>query len=303
MNFNNLEEEIVSMTASAMFGVPGKEALRGGNYGCRKPRTIGIGWLLYGLVRACRPETVVEIGTGGSTACILWGLKHNEMGHLHTCDVFLSDDDDSVHYPVTHERDANGKTLNHNHAEVIRWIRKWGMEDICTIHHESSKDFVQKWDQPLDFMMVDGDHKRDFVENDMQLLNYIKPGGYACFHDFIACLYEVGDPVRNFVNTHDDWSMIVEPNCLSLAVLQRKFTLDAKMMFVAGVLSHPSNPNNYMTPIHLTDPRNGFMVKPWEGHYFPQSGADFHVHQEDGNRYAAWIMDYEKKTGRIFNGG
>ena len=300
MDFNNLEEEIVVNTASAMFGVPGKEDLRGGPEDVRKPRTLGIGWLLYAYVRASMPKTVVEIGTGGSTACLLWGIKHNEVGHLDTCDVFLSDDNDIDHYPVTYECDENGKSLNHNHAEVIRFLRKWQMEDICTIHHESSKDFVKKWDKPIDLLMIDGDHTTEFLENDIQLLKYIPPGGYALFHDFTACMYQVGITIREFLEKNENWSIIVEPNCLSLAVLQRKYSLNPRGHLIAWKLSRPENyPNNYHTPIHPTAPRECGLIKEWNGEIFPKDPAEFHKNQDLYFAEAEEIIKYEKETGKV----
>ena len=299
---NQLEEEIVSMTGSAMFGLPGAEALRNGPPEIRKPRTLGIGWLIYGFTRAARPKTVVEIGTGGSSACILWGLKHNEKGHLHTCDVFASGDNDDVHAvniggQIVYEKNDDGSPMNHNKATVIRMIRKWGMENIVTIYHESSKDFVPRWDGPIDMVVVDGNHSKDFLENDIQLLNHLVPGGYALFHDFTACISEVGVTILDFVNSSDEWSLIVEPNCLSMAVLQRKWSLSPKECFTANYLATANNPNGMNTPFQMTDPRAVGAVKKWNGRCFPEL-THFHDEQPAGEAIAKRIIEFEKLTGR-----
>ena len=296
--FNNLEEEIVSKTASAMFGLPGKEELRMGPP-IGKPRTLGIGWLIYGFVRASRPKMVVEIGAGGSSACILWGLKHNELGHLHTCDVFLSDDDDIIHYPEDYLRDESGKSLNHNHAEIIRFLWKWEMLDICTVHHKSSKDFVPAWSGgPIDMVVVDGDHTREFLENDLGLLRHLRPGGYALFHDFLPCFYEIGVPILDLVGGSDEWSLLVEPNNLSMAVLQRKYSIDTKMTYMSWVLSQTSNPNNVKTPFQFTDPR-AYCVMPWNGSYYPLDFNEATKSKDAGVELANKIMAEEKATGKI----
>lgn len=293
---NNLEEEIVGNTASAMFGLPGKEELRmGAPIG--KPRTLGIGWLIYGFVRASIPETVVEIGTGGSTACILWGLKHNEKGHLHTCDVFLSDLQDSFYYPDSYEKDQHGKSLNHNHAEVIRWLKKWEMTDICTIHHESSKEFVPNWNSPIDMIVVDGNHTLEFLKNDVQLMKHLRPGGYALFHDFLPGFYQIGIPIMEWVKSSDEWSLIVEPNCLSMAIVQRKYSIDPEMSFMGWSLSQGWNRNNTRTPFQFTDPRR-YCLRSWEGDFYPdyQTYADA---KPAGMALAEKIMAKEKETGKI----
>ncbi len=299
---NDLEQEIVSMTASAMFGVPGREAWRGGPEEVRKPRTLGIGWLLYAFVRASRPKVVVEIGTGGSTACVLWGLKHNEMGHIHTCDVFASGDTDDNHAirigdEIIFEKNPDGSPMNHNKASVIRMIRKWGMEDLVTIHHESSKDFVPRWSEPIDMVVVDGNHAKDFLENDIQLLKHLVPGGYALFHDFTACVREVGETILDWVNASKEWSLIIEPSCLSMAIIQRKWTLAMKECWTAAYLASAANPNGMNTPFQMTDPRAVGAIKEWKGEWFPPMDH-LHDSQPEGIEIAKKIIAWETKTGK-----
>jgi hypothetical protein len=292
--FNQLEEEIVANEASAMFGVPGKEEYRMGSGFNSLPRTLGIGWILYGFVRAMRPKVIVEIGAGGSTACLLWGLRHNGLGYLHTCDVFLSDSLD----PYGKE-DGNGNVLNSNHAAVARMIEKWGMENICTVHHESSFDFIPRWKDPIDIVVIDGDHSVKGIENDIKLLSFLTPGGYAFFHDFTACTYEVGVAVRDWVARSDEWSLIVEPNCLSMAIIQRKFSLSPKHMFSATALAQVSNKNNIKTPFQLTDPKAAGAVIPWNGEWFPKTGVEFLKYQAEGNALAQKILEQETRTGKV----
>jgi hypothetical protein len=214
--------------------------------------------------------------------------------------VFLSDDDDISHYPETYERDESGKTLNHNHAEIIRFMKKWEMTDICTIHHESSKDLVSKWDLPVDMVVVDGDHTKEFLENDAKLLNFLRPGGYAMFHDFLACLYEVGATLRDWVNASDEWSLMVEPSHLSMGIVQRKFYCHPKYMAMAGELAQGKrNPNYIKTPLQFTDPRACGCVTPWAGRWFPDTGTEWHSWQEEGQKLARKIVEHEAKTGRI----
>ena len=292
--FNDLEEEIVLRMGSAMFGPPGPEQDRTGLLA--KTRTLGAGWILYAFVRAMRPETILEIGAGGSTACLLWGLKHNGMGHIHTCDIFSSGEGDDYHFS-NYLKEEDGKPMNHNKADVVRMIKKWGMEDICTIHHESSRELLKKWDTQVDMVVIDGDHSKEGVENDIKFLNFIKPGGYGFFHDFFACLYEVGSTVKGWVKQSDEWSLIVEPNCLSLAIVQRKWSIYPRNCFTAIRLTRSDNPNGAKTPIQLTAPRNCNTIIGWNGDWFQDSG--FHESQPEGEKIAEDIMSFEKRTGSV----
>jgi len=294
--FNNLEEEIVNKTTSAMFGLPGKEELRMG-HPIGKPRTLGIGWLLYAFTRVMLPETVVEIGCGGSSACVLWGLKHNEKGVLHTCDTWPSGNRDDLHYGENCEKNEKGEPLMHYHAEVIRFLRKWDMLDICKINHMSSKEFVPKWKDPIDMIVVDGDHSLSFLENDIQLLKYLRPGGYALFHDFLPSFYVIGKTITDWVESSDEWSLIVEPSHLSLAIIQRKYTMDEERVYMAWVLSQAENENNYKTPFQFTDPR-AFCLKPWQGYIF-QPSEENHLCKPAGVAMAEKILAREKETGII----
>ncbi len=294
--FNILEEEISMRTGSAMFGPPGKEEDRNGPYA--KPRTLGLGWLLYGFVRAARPKTILEIGCGGSTACLLWGLKHNGIGHLNICDVFLSGDSDDKHF-INYLKDENGDPINYNKAEAIRMIKRWEMGDICTIHHESSKELLPKWNSKIDMLVVDGNHSKEFLENDVQFLNFLIPGGYGLFHDFLACLYEVGRTLRDWVRQSDEWSLIVEPNCLSMGIVQRKFSISSKHGWMATRLTKPDNPNAAKTPFQLTDPRTCGEIISWNGKWFPETPEECHSEIPEGDALAVKIMEYEAKTGKV----
>ncbi len=296
MIFNSMEEEIVLRMGSAQFGLPGKEEDRNGPNA--KPRTLGIGWILYGLVRAARPKTILEIGTGGSTACLLWGLKHNGIGHIHTCDVFASGETDDKHF-LEYLKEKNGEPMNHNKADVVRMIRKWEMENICTIYHESSMDLLPKWNIPVDMVVVDGDHRKKFLENDVKFMNFLKPGGYGMFHDFLACLWEVGGTLRDWVEQGNEWALIVEPNCLSMGIVQRKFSLNCKNALVAWYLTQECNPNGAKTPIQATDPKACGMIEKWDGEWFPRDGKEYHSQQPEAEIIANKIIEFEKNTGTI----
>lgn len=291
---NDLEKEITLNMGSAMFGPPGAEVNRTGPKAAIN-RTLGIGWLLYAFVRASLPKTILEIGTGGSTACLLWGLKHNGEGHIHTCDVFLSGESDAYHLADC-LTEPDGSPMNHNKADCIRMIKKWEMEDICTIYHKTSIELLKEWTDPVDMIVIDGDHSKEALENDVQFLNFLRPGGYAIFHDFLACLAEVGVTVSEWCKG-DEWSLIVEPNCLSLGIVQRKFTLDPFGPLVAHRLSRSDNPNAFYTPIQFTNPRNCDALGKWNGQMFELE--HFHDRQPEANKTAEEIMDYEQSTGTI----
>jgi hypothetical protein len=297
VEYNDLEKQIPLYAASAMFGPPGRECDRTGP--TAKPRTLGVGWIIYGLVRASRPKLVLEIGTGGSSACIMWGLKHNGMGHLHTYDIYSSGQDDKYHRPADYEKDDVGDSLNHCYGQMIRARRDWGMEEYCTLHKMSSVDLLPKWNHKIDMLVVDGDHSLVGLKNDVQFLKWVKPGGYGLFHDFIACLMEVGLTLTTYqAENWNEWSLMVEPNCLSLAIMQRKFSLDPQGALMAHYLSQPqNNPNAATTPFQMTEPRACGAIRQWTGAWFNPVG--FHDRQEEANEVARKIIQKEAETGKV----
>lgn len=49
-----------------------------------------------------------------------------------------------------------------------------------------SDEVFKTWDQPIDFLHVDGEHTYAQVKNDLRWVKFLKKGGVALFHDYTA---------------------------------------------------------------------------------------------------------------------
>jgi predicted O-methyltransferase YrrM len=93
-----------------------------------------------------------------------------------------------------------------------------------------SHDVANDWKEPLDLIVIDGDHSENGVQDDWNDWNrFVKPGGVAIFHD--ACIFEGGwttpayGPVKLVdrlfrKETSPDWSIAEEVH--SLLVVERR---------------------------------------------------------------------------------
>lgn len=123
--------------------------------------------LIYGLVRAFKPESILELGygTGKTTDAILRALRENESWHY-------------SYNLVDNLWDFNGRRperlsnawLNHNRIEFYK---------------EDEKDFLRLAVQKVwhyDFIISDADHQH--AHEHCELYNQIlKPGGFLIAHD------------------------------------------------------------------------------------------------------------------------
>lgn len=261
----NLDEKITSKAGSAMFGPAGPEDLRTGP---NAKRTLGLGWLLYGFVRTACPELILEVGSGGSSMCLLQGIRDNKCGHLHTVDDENWGPPDD-YTPIADARyGEDGKPLTRCHATFLRQLEHLKFNDICTFYHEKSQELGPRWNQPIDMLVVDGDHAREAVEADWNnFAKWLVPGGFAFFHDPLALPYDIGMFLEE--KNQGEWTMMIEPDFLSMAIIQRKFTVSSKKLIMTGRLAQVDNLDNRTTPIHLTNARKiPGMLQKWTGRWF-----------------------------------
>ena len=89
------------------------------------------------------------------------------------------------------------------HLSRIRWINaqsraaKTAVSRCATAKvnwiKQFSFDAVKGWDQPIDFLFIDGDHAKDSVIRDWnEWHRFVRPGGRVAFHD--ARMFENGWP-------------------------------------------------------------------------------------------------------------
>jgi predicted O-methyltransferase YrrM len=145
---------------------------------------LEVGELIYALVRALKPEHVVETGThkGFSTLMVAQALKDNQRGHLHTIDI--------VDYGVMAE------------------CGRFGLENQVTfIVGESSAVIPSLIGRipRIDFLWLDADHGTDSVLREVEAATpLLGTGSYIALHDTISDPREAA-AVREIVRIHPRW--------------------------------------------------------------------------------------------------
>lgn len=130
-------------------------------------------YLLYALVKAAKPEVVVEIGSArGRSSCFMgMALKQNGSGKLYAIDPHTQtawNDDNSVDtYDI----------LKGNIASL-------GLTDVVEILRATSSEVARDWNRNIDILFIDGDHSYEGAKLDWDLFSpFVKPFGSVVFHD------------------------------------------------------------------------------------------------------------------------
>jgi len=130
-------------------------------------------FLLYGLVKAARPQIVVEIGSarGRSTCFMGLALKENGSGKIYAIDPHTQtnwNDADSVD---TYE------ILKNN-------VNSLGLNGVVEILRSTSEEVAGTWKLSIDILFIDGDHSYEGAKRDWELFSpFVKPFGSVVFHD------------------------------------------------------------------------------------------------------------------------
>jgi predicted O-methyltransferase YrrM len=130
--------------------------------------------VLYGCVRALRPQVIVEIGSsrGLSTCAMALACFHNECGRVYAIDP---------HEPNSWtDRGIRGDTL----AFLRERLATYRLKDQCEIICDYSQNVVKYWNRPIDFLFIDGDHSYDGVKADFEGFSaWLTRHALVAFHD------------------------------------------------------------------------------------------------------------------------
>ena len=132
-------------------------------------------WVLYGLTRAMKPTTAVEIGSArGKSACFVGrALKDNGHGRLYAIDPHTQTAWNDVDSVDTYE------VLQAN-------LRRAKVDGYVEILRATSDVVARSWNRPIDLIFIDGDHSYDGVRRDWELFSpFLTPFATAVFHDTI----------------------------------------------------------------------------------------------------------------------
>lgn len=134
------------------------------DFGAGNAVELEVGELLYSLVRAVKPETVVETGThkGYSTLLIAAALEANRRGHIHSVDI----------------ADYGVQALLEKYGLGARGTFILG--DSATVLSALSR-------KKIDFLWLDADHGTEFVLRELaSAAGALSPGSYVAFHDTLS---------------------------------------------------------------------------------------------------------------------
>lgn len=130
-------------------------------------------FLLYGLVKAAKPQAVVEIGSarGRSTCFMGMALKENGSGKLYAIDP---------HMPT-----AWNDTNSIESYDILKSnVRALGLEDIVEILRDTSSAVASGWNRKIDLLFIDGDHSYEGAKRDWEMFSpFVTPFGSIVFHD------------------------------------------------------------------------------------------------------------------------
>jgi predicted O-methyltransferase YrrM len=152
--------------------------------------TEGSAVVIYALMRAQPPRTIVEIGSylGRSTVFFALALKEvNPRGRVVAIDPHTGD----------RQQLAGLSTDRLATFDLFRQhCRAAGVDDLVEAHVASSLEVASRWREPVDLLYVDGWHSYDAVVADGQAwLPHLSRPGVAIFDDY-AVYDEVRDAVR-----------------------------------------------------------------------------------------------------------
>jgi predicted O-methyltransferase YrrM len=159
-------------------------------------------------------RTLVEIGVAEGVSALALREAMSPDGTLHLIDPFHLSRSRSLNFT---RRAAHKIVASCPRGKVI-WLETF------------SQDVAKNWQEPLDLLLIDGDHSESGVERDWNdWSRFVKTGGVAIFHD--ARLFEGGwtnstyGPVKLVdrlfrAGSSLDWSIAEEIH--SLLVVQRR---------------------------------------------------------------------------------
>jgi len=147
---------------------------------------------LLGMIAACNPGNgeIIEIGSfkGKSTVMLAKVCQHYGLAPVVAVDPHNFNSVELRQHKTSEDASS--------YAEFLDNIRLAGVSEFVEPIRAYSSDVALKWNRPIRFLWIDGDHtfrgaKRDFDG----FFTHVVPGGVVAFHD---ALHEFSGPIRVF---------------------------------------------------------------------------------------------------------
>lgn len=131
-------------------------------------------FMLYAVVRATKPHTIVEIGSarGKSTCTMALACRQNGRGKVYAIDPHVQNPWSEV--------GVKGGSLEF----LQQRLRAYHLEQHCEVIQATSQQVAPNWQRPIDILFIDGDHSYEGVKHDFEAFRrWLTPQALVLFHD------------------------------------------------------------------------------------------------------------------------
>ena len=87
------------------------------------------------------------------------------------------------------------------------------VSDIVVPIQGTSKDVLLNWDKKIGMLFIDGDHSYNGVKEDIKWSEYVIPGGYILFHDYLSPNYD-NSVIKAVNESKHNWTFHSQINSL-----------------------------------------------------------------------------------------
>lgn len=142
-------------------------------------------YALFGICRAIKPETVVEIGSarGYSTCAMAFACQQNGRGKVYAIDPHLPND--WVDGKVNQAHASMIDDVSQNYDFLLSRLHDYNLSPSwCEVIRATSSEASRSWAKPIDFLFIDGDHTYEGVKRDFEMFRpWLRKFSLVAFHD------------------------------------------------------------------------------------------------------------------------
>lgn len=160
------------------------------------------------VARLPKPCRVLEVGCyhGQSTLLMAAAMKGSDSQLITVDPIFRTG--------IYHAPDVNksGIFYQADLSRLYEEIALLKLDGYITVIPDHSWNLLNRWDGRLfDLIFIDGEHTYKAVKKDCGWMQFVKPGGFAVFDDWID---KVELAVQEYIQNHDGWTILHESTSL-----------------------------------------------------------------------------------------